>query len=334
MRRSTARLSIPSLLFIPVLFIPASFIPASFIPGITLSPASFPGYPTELKPPPFHTIILDPGHGGIDPGTINGLFSREKDVTLKIALKLGKSIQKEFPGVKVVYTRTTDVLPGNAATRNEGLYNRAKIANEARGDLFISIHCDATVKPAGGYYEKEIIGYKRKKKAGKWVTSPVYKSYWIENTTTGATTYIWRADKSGEKVNAIDQRGGDTEDIDDSAGIWDTRSAEAIIKAELYEKKYFFKSDLFASFVEEEFQKAGRKTWGVRQRGEGIHVLEATGMPSVLIETGYLSNREEEKYLNSNKGQNQVVQNIINALRRYKKQLEAGKTNIKGPEAL
>ena len=96
------------------------------------------------------------------------------------------------------------------------------------------------------------------------------------------------------------------------------------MRATLYEKKYFDNSALFATMVEESFAAAGRQSYGVKQRDVGIQVLQATGMPSVLIEVGFLTNKEEEEYLNSDKGQSEVVQNIVDALERYKNQVEGG----------
>ncbi len=87
-------------------------------------------------------------------------------------------------------------------------------------------------------------------------------------------------------------------------------------------RNIFANSALFATLVEDEFAKAGRESEGVIQRDEGIRVLQATGMPSVLIETGFLSNEDEEKYLNSEDGQNEIVRNIVDALKRYKATLE------------
>ena len=97
---------------------------------------------------------------------------------------------------------------------------------------------------------------------------------------------------------------------------------EAMMRGQLYEKKYFVNSALFGTLVEKEFRKAGRHSDGVGQRQVGIGVLQATGMPSVLIETGFLTNKEEELYLNSKKGQNEVVSNIVTAFRRYKSSIE------------
>jgi N-acetylmuramoyl-L-alanine amidase len=288
----------------------------------------------KQKPSTIRTIVIDAGHGGNFHGT-RGLISKEEDVTLAIALKLGDKIKKEFPNVKVVFTRTDEGSVLNATSLKEDLHNRAQIANQAKGDLFISIHCDATPRPAGGYYEKRVIGHKKKleyvgrgrKRRKKWVTVPIYESYWVKNMMTGATTYIWKAEKMEDKTNAINQKdeegGGD---LQDSTIEWDTESPEAKIRAQLYEQKYFKKSAILAALIEDEFSNAGRRTWGVKQRDKGIQVLQATGMPSVLVETGYLTNKEEEEYLNSDKGQDEVVTNIVAALGRYKKQLETAKT--------
>ena len=104
-------------------------------------------------------------------------------------------------------------------------------------------------------------------------------------------------------------------------------SPEARMRAQLYEQKYFERSALLGTCIEAAFARSGRQTWGVKQRDVGIRVLEATGMPSVLIETGYLSNKEEEIYLNSPMGQEEVVQDILSALKMYKQQLETGMVN-------
>ena len=96
------------------------------------------------------TIIIDPGHGGFDYGC-SGLFSREKDVALAISLKLGTAIQEAFPDIKIVYTRTTDIMPGNATDIHEGLRVRADMANKAKGDLFICIHANSNGHSAGQY---------------------------------------------------------------------------------------------------------------------------------------------------------------------------------------
>ncbi|ULQ54095.1 N-acetylmuramoyl-L-alanine amidase family protein [Flavihumibacter fluvii] len=290
------------------------------------------------------TVIIDPGHGGIDPGA-RGLISTEAEVALQISLKLGKAFEKEFPNIKLIYTRTTDDLPGGATNVRQGLVNRANMANEAKGDLFIAIHLNATGQKAGGWYAKKIVGYKPKvvytgtgkRRRKKNIQQPIYESYYVKNTRVGTETYIWAADRSDEKSENVvlgGEEGGEDEPVDDPGNVLDLNSPEAKIRAQLYTKYFFRNSALLASMVEDEFGKAGRQSFGVKQRNnKGIWVLQATGMPSILVETGFITNKEEEEYLNSEQGQEEVVENIMGAFRRYKQELEASRhnTNTKAP---
>lgn len=284
---------------------------------------------TSFRPIPaqksvLRTIIIDPGHGGFDPGT-TGLFSKESNVALAISLKLGKALQEEFPDIKIVYTRTTDIMPGNMPTKNAGLHYRAELANKSHGDLFICIHANSDGHSPGSYLVKKVIGHKYTGKGKRRRKVPIYETSRVKNTRVGTGTYIWKADRNVFKGDAINQREENSgEDMGDSTGpsAFDMTTVEARMRAQLYEKKYFANSALFATLVENEFVRAGRHSDGVMQRDVGIQVLQATGMPSVLIETGFLSNKEEEEYLNSEDGQNEVVHNIIDALKRYKDSLE------------
>lgn len=306
--------------------------------SILCTATSFSTDPTPRKVPKLRTIIIDPGHGGADEGA-RGLISTEKEITLDISLKLGKAVQEEFPDLKIVYTRTSDVLPGGGDDYRPALKVRAEIANKSKGDLFICIHCNSNGHPPGGYYAKRVIGHKKKtvyvgsgkKKKKKIINAPIYESYWVKNTHIGTESYIWKADRSGNKADAINETDeGIPEAADDSLNniIFDMNSTEAKIRAQLYEKTFFDNSFLFASLVEDEFKKSGRESWGVKQRDKGIQVLQATGMPSVLVETGFITSKEEEEYLNSDKGQNEVVDDIINALKRYKDELENGRSPV------
>ena len=92
-----------------------------------------------------HTIIIDPGHGGKDQGA-KGAITTEAKICLSVGLKLGKAIEERFPGVKVLYTRTTDVIPGNKPDKNQGLRYRAEFANQSGGDLFIAVHANSATK--------------------------------------------------------------------------------------------------------------------------------------------------------------------------------------------
>ncbi len=278
------------------------------------------------------TVIIDPGHGGKDPGA-RGLFSTEAQVALEISRKLGKALEAEFPQIKFLYTRTEDVLPGNARTVAEGLRARAEFANQSRGDLFISIHLNATGQRAGGWYAKRVVGHKPKvvyvgkgrKRKKKTIQQPIYESYYVKNTRVGTETYIWAADRSDDKsayIDVEDESGEDSTAVDVN-NILDLNSPEAKIRAQLYTKYFFKNSAQLASYVEEEFAKEGRQSFGVKQRNnKGIWVLQATGMPSILVETGFITNKEEEEYLNSDKGQQEVVETVVNAFRRYKSELE------------
>ncbi|HEY4209040.1 MAG TPA: N-acetylmuramoyl-L-alanine amidase [Puia sp.] len=276
---------------------------------------------TPARPPQksaLQTIVIDPGHGGFDPGT-HGLFSKEKNVTLAISLKLGKAIKEAFPDIKIVYTRTTDIMPGNASDIHEGLRYRAELANKSKGDLFICIHANSNGHPAGSYRERHLTGHRWIKRRGKKIKVPVYSSKWVKNTTRGAGVYIWKADRSSHKSEMIGEENmGDTTAVDED-------SPEARIRAQLYEKKFFANSAFFGMYINDEFLKSGRQSEGLLQRATGIWVLEATGMPSVLIETGYLTNKEEEIFLNSKTGQNKIVQNIVTALQKYNASLEGNR---------
>ncbi|MHA4810236.1 N-acetylmuramoyl-L-alanine amidase family protein [Flavitalea flava] len=291
--------------------------------GIVCTITSFNVRPTPKQKSALRTIVIDPGHGGFDPGT-HGLISKEKDIALDISLKLGKAIQEEYPDVKLVFTRTTDIMPGNKPTIKEGLNYRAELANKSHGDLFICIHGNSDGHAAGHYQARRLIGHKWAGKGKRRRKVPIYETYNVKNTRIGTGTYIWKADRNGDKgaaINQNDENMGD--DIGDSTNTaFDMSSPEARIRAQLYEKKYFANSALFATLVEDEFVKAGRKSDGVMQRDVGIRVLQATGMPSVLIETGFLTNKEEEEYLNSDDGQAEIVRNILDALKRYKDNLE------------
>ncbi|HEY6899710.1 MAG TPA: N-acetylmuramoyl-L-alanine amidase [Puia sp.] len=281
------------------------------------------------------TVIIDPGHGGFDTGT-KGLYSKEAAVALAVSIKLGKAMAEEFPDIKQVFTRTTDIMPGGGNTIASGLNYRADLANKSRGDLFIAVHCNNDGHPAGPFTIRRIVGHKYVGKGKKRRRVPIYQSYTGHHTRKGTESYIWKADRSGFKGTAIGQRGeGEGEmDATDSTGesntdstAFDMSSPEAMMRAQLYEKKYFGNSALFATLVEEEFTKAGRISGGVNQRDEGIRVLQATGMPSVLVEIGFLSNVEEENYLNSDEGQDEIVRNIMDAFRRYKATLEGHPAN-------
>src|ERR1700756_4526383 len=148
------------------------------------------------------TIIIDPGHGGLDQGA-KGSFSTEAEVSLAVSLKLGKAIEQEFPDTKIIYTRTTDLLPGNKTNKTDALHYRADLANSSGGDLFIAIHCNA----APPIRHSQVTGYKtvttRKKKKKVTKKVPIYRYWYTPNPAEGTETYIWALSKSDAKVNSV-----------------------------------------------------------------------------------------------------------------------------------
>jgi N-acetylmuramoyl-L-alanine amidase len=285
----------------------------------------------QTIPKTIKTVIIDPGHGGRDPGA-SGTNSTEAAVALEVSLQLGAAIEKEFPGTKIIYTRTTDILPGNLNNKDAALRLRAEIANKAKGDLFISIHCNSAGRRAGGWYDRRVVGHrshvvtikKGRRKIKKTISEPIFENFWVENKVKGTETYIWSAGKTGDKEEALNQEEYGEDAQIDSASTLDLESSEAKLRAQLYTKYYFKNSATLASNIEQSFRAAGRvDRGGVKQRNnKGIWVLQATGMPSVLVEIGFITNKEEEEYLNSEKGQSEVVSNILEGFRQYKHQLE------------
>ena len=287
----------------------------------------------ETQKKPIRTIVIDPGHGGDFPGA-KGTFSYEKNVSLAVSLKLGEAINKEFPDIKVLYTRTTDENSGNTRSLVEDLHFRADFANSSGGDLFISIHCNSAGKAAGGWYQKRLIKkipkYRNVKQGNKTIKKKyyeyVYETDWIENKVKGTETYIWASSKTDAKVSSAAKNNEYYGEIDSTADITLPDPDDPVEKARMliYAQNYFRKSLTLADLVEKEFVATGRISRGVKQRNDkGIWVLQATGMPSVLIEIGFISNKEEEEYINNEKGQNEIVSNIISALRTYKQWLES-----------
>lgn len=267
-------------------------------------------------------IVIDAGHGGADHGA-PGSYSKEKDVSLAVALLLQKNIEKEIPDVEVYMTRTTDIY--------DSPIKKADKANAAKGDLFISIHCNS----ANGTKHRELVGYKtvttKNRKSKKTTTKkvPQYRTYYSASTAKGTETFIWAIGKTTQKTNAL--KSNEDLYIDSTTANelkdFNPDDPEMDIILSLKTKQYFDRSARFAMTIEEEFTKTGRPSRQAQQRGKGIWVLQAVAMPAVLIEIGFISNPEEEDYINSEKGQNEIVGAISKAIKRYKYTLET--TGIK-----
>ncbi|HEX8461416.1 MAG TPA: N-acetylmuramoyl-L-alanine amidase [Segetibacter sp.] len=287
---------------------------------------------TPPNKPILKTIVIDAGHG-LPNRNAEGKYSYEAELTLAMSLKIGERLKEVLPDCNIIYTRTDENLPGGLKEVNPANRYRAQFANENHGDLFISIH----VNSMEDRYERRIEGHReetytvtvgkgrKKKKVTKTRTVPVYKSYKLPCNRVGTETYIWAINKYDQKQQSVGGRNDqDQFGENDSSGTY-AESADAKILASLRTKKYFDQSLAIATFVEEEFKKEGRNSYGVKQRNsQGIWVLQATNMPSILIETGFICNPEEEDYLNSEKGQNEVSYAVMRAVLRYKQLLDTG----------
>ena len=223
-------------------------------------------------------VVVDAGHGGKDPGNRgNGYY--EKNIALKIALNVGEALSNN--GVKVVYTRKRDVFVD--------LYKRAKIANDANADLFISIHCDAHNSNAYG--------------AGTFVLGLHANE---------------RNFKIAQKENSVIYM---EENYEQKYDGFDPNNPESVISLVLMQEEYLEQSIVAANYIQEFFvNDLNRKDRKVKQAG--FLVLRNTYMPSVLIETGFLTNKTEGKYLNSTKGQNEISSSVSKAILKYLRNLD------------
>ncbi len=260
---------------------------------------------TKAKPKEgVKTVVIDAGHGGKDPGC-NGLVHNEKDVTLAVALKLGKLIEENIKDVKVIYTRKTDVFVE--------LEERAQVANRNEADLFISIHCNAA-STFITYTDKK--GKKRKRE----VHNP--KPY-------GSETYVMGIKNEKGKLTVAKRENAAMLLEDNYAKTYngfDPNSDEAYIIMSMWTGAFVEQSADFASKIQEEYvKKAGRIDKGVQR--QSIWVLWRTAMPSILTEVGFLTNPEEEKFLGSAKGQKYLATSIFRAFRKYKDEKE-GRTGV------
>ena len=284
------------------------------------------------------TIIVDPGHGGSDNGARGeyegSLNSKEKNITLAISLKLVAELKKQLPDVNIIPTRTIDVF--------NSVREKAKFANDNHGDLFVCIHADAVNLKTGS----RIIGYRAEtyhtvkytgkgKKRKKIVTShtrevPIHQYFKIPTTRKGTSTLILASHKTSAKIKALEASDMqfETDDNDDSTLNINYDSPEWKANALLYTQNYFKRSYQLATNVQEEIAATGRNNLGVWQRQIGLWVLQATQMPAVLIETGFIANYDDERYLNSEKGQQEIAEAITRALVKYKNQVENPQANI------
>ncbi|WP_100611426.1 N-acetylmuramoyl-L-alanine amidase family protein [Confluentibacter lentus] len=229
-------------------------------------------------------VVLDAGHGGKDSGNLGNGY-REKDIALNVVLKIGEELEKN-PNIKVVYTRKTDVFVD--------LFERGKIANRAKADLFVSVHCNAHKSQAFGT-ETFVLG--------------------IHKNQTNFEV--------AKKENAVIFMENDHESKYDG---FDPNSPESAISIMLGQEEYLDQSIFLASLIQDNFtNKLKRNNRKVKQAG--FIVLHQSVMPSVLVELGFLTNNAEGAYLNSKKGQTDMSLNIADAILKYKKAVDL---NVEG----
>lgn len=228
-------------------------------------------------------VVIDPGHGGHDPGAI-GKRGKEKNINLNVALKVGQLIQNNCKDVKVLYTRKTDVfIP---------LDRRAQIANDAKADLFISIHTNSIAR-------------------GK--------------TVRGAETYTLGLHRTEENLEVAKKENSVIlieDNYEQRYAGFNPNSSESYIIFEFLQDKNMEKSVKLATHIQKQFKNTARRIdKGVHQAG--FLVLRATSMPSVLVELGYISTPDEEQYLLSEAGTTTLAKSIYQAFWNYKREHDA-----------
>ena len=236
------------------------------------------------------TVVIDAGHGGKDPGAVsaNGRV-HEKDITLKVALMVGENITKSHPEVRVLYTRKTDVFVG--------LNDRARMANKADADLFISIHVNAAQNRSAKGAETYTLG--------------------IEEARTERNLEIAKRENGVILLEDNHEK---------TYANFNPNSPESYIIFEYMQSEFVKESIHIAQYVQENFASdANRLDRGVRQAG--FLVLNATSMPSILVELGYISNAEEAKYLASGAAQQRLSNCISKAFDKYYADLKKLKRN-------
>ena len=233
-------------------------------------------------------VVIDAGHGGHDPGAI-GKISKEKNINLNVALKVGNLIKNNCDDVKVIYTRSKDVfIP---------LGRRAEIANNAKADLFISIHTNA------------LANNRTAKGASTWTLGLAKSDANLEVAKRENSVILYESDYQTRYAG------------------FNPNSAESYIIFEFMQDKYMEQSVHLASLMQKQFRHTCKRLdRGVHQAG--FLVLKASAMPSILIELGFISTPEEERYLNSETGATTMAKGIYHAFLNYKREHEIRLTGV------
>lgn len=237
------------------------------------------------------TVVIDAGHGGNDPGNLGtGRYKlKEKDIALDVALRVGRFINSVFPEIKVVYTRDKDVFIG--------LNERADVANKSDADLFLSIHCNAAKNP---------------------------EAFGVETFALG----LHRNDENLQVAMKENQAIFLEDDYEKKYEGFDPNSPESIIALTIMQSAFLEQSLRISSYIQNQFKdKVGRRDRGVKQAG--FLVLRRTTMPSILIELGFLTNKGEEDFLNSENGRVVMASAIFRGFTEYKERVEGASSATK-----
>ena len=235
------------------------------------------------------TVVIDPGHGGKDPGTSGpDRKNDEKHIVLKISKILGEKIRKEYPDVKVVYTRSGDTFPK--------LTDRIRIAHDNNADLFISIHCNANSKKTVSGSSAHIFSRKDTRNPDRDLFDENLELTKLENSVIQFE--------------------------EDQSSYTDDSPADQILNSLLFHAN-FDHSLLFAQLVVDNLATSPFHKWGKGIHQNDFHLLKKMTCPAVLIETAFLSNPNERQLLVSAKWQEEIANRLFKAFKTYKTQYDA-----------
>lgn len=234
----------------------------------------------------FKTVVIDAGHGGKDPGA-HGAYSSEKNIALAIAKKLERLLKNNMQDVNVVMTRSTD--------RFVELNKRANIANQLNANLFVSIHCNSSPEGTAKIAHKE----------------------------KGVMLLVYGFHRREEQIEALRENASiyQEKDYKKNYAGYNEKDPTSMIVLNTFMQKYRKQSILFGELLNDQFKNNdGRRSRGVKE--QGVLVLAHSAMPAVLVETGYINNNAEEKYLNSEDGQDAIAASIYRAIKTYRKEIK------------
>ena len=256
----------------------------------------FPSYSiaqTQKKGLGLSTVVIDPGHGGKDPGALGqSSISNEKHIVLAVSKLLGEKINAAYPDVKVVYTRSSDKFIG--------LHDRAMVARNNNADLFISIHCNSSSNKSAKGSSVHILGQRSER---------------ASNTTDYFERNMSVAQRENEVI--VMEEGYETRYTH-----FDPSTPEAYIGYTLQWKAHYESSLLFAAEVVDKLMIQPLTPRKIAIDQDIFQVLVEANMPAVLLELAFISNPTEYKYLASRDGQEATAEKFFQSFKSYKTQYD------------